>query len=274
MYSLEHLTVLSCTPSELVHVAADAGYDQVGLRTMPLGIPGEPECDLAANPPLLRETRKALAATGLTVSDVEVVRIESALDPRSYERGFAAAAELGATDVTTSVWTSDAAYARDAFDATCAVAKPYGLRLNIEFVAIAEVRTLAQAIELLRSVEATNIGLLLDTYHVHRARTDVAELDGLPSGWFHYYQLCDAPAAIPASANAIREEVREHRLFLGEGRIDVAGILAHLPDVTYALEIPNLARLEESGPLEYARRCLATAKAYFAHRPRAAGLGA
>ncbi len=266
MYSLEHLTLLGCTPPKLVHIAADAGYDHVGLRTMPLGVPGEPDCDVAANPALLRETQNALAATGLTVSDVEVVRIASGVDPRAYERGFAAAAELGATDVTTSIWTSDTAYARDAFDATCAVAKPYGLRLNVEFVAIAEVRTLAQAVDLLRSVDATNIGLLLDTYHVHRARTDVAELDGLPSEWFHYCQLCDAPAAIPASADAIREEVREHRLFLGEGRIDVAGILARLPDVTYALEIPNLARLEEAGPLEYARRCLSTAKAYFAHR--------
>lgn len=266
MYSLEHLTVLSCTPPELVHVAADAGYDQVGLRTMPLGIPGEPECDIAANPSLLRETRNALATTGLTVSDVEVVRIAAALDPRRYERGFAAAAELGATDVTTSVWTPDAAYARDSFEATCAVAKPYGLRLNIEFVAIADVRTLTQAVDLLRSVEATNIGLLLDTYHVHRAGADLAGLDNLPREWFHYCQLCDAPAAIPASDNEIREEVREHRLLLGEGRIDVAGILAHLPDVTYALEIPNLARLAEFGPLEYARRCLSSAKTYLAQR--------
>lgn len=267
MYSLEHLTVLGCTPPELVHLAADAGYDQVGLRTMPLGVAGEAPSHVAADRALLRETQRALAATGLAVSDVEVVRIATSVDPRSYERDFAAAAELGATDVTASVWTADTVYARDAFDATCAIAKPYGLRLNVEFVAIADVRTLSQAVRLLRSVEATNVGLLLDTYHVHRAGTDLAELDSLPREWFHYCQLCDAPATIPTSPGAIREEVREHRLLLGEGDIDIRAMLARLPAVTYALEIPNRARLDEDGPLEYARRCLTTAKAYFGHHP-------
>lgn len=263
VYSLEHLTALRCTPPELVYVAARAGYDQVGLRTIPLGLPDEPECEVAHDPVLLRRTRDALAATGLSISDIELVRILPSMDPQSYEPAFAAGAELGATDVTASIWTSEAAYARDMFDEVCAVAKPYGLRLNLEFVAIANVRNLSQAAWILNSVDATNVGMLLDMYHLHRARVDLSELDGLPADWFSVCQLCDAPAGIPDSWEDIRQEVRERRLYLGEGAIDVSSILARLPDMVYALEIPNRTRLEELGPEAYARQCLRTARRYF-----------
>lgn len=261
-YSLEHLTVLQCTPPELVYVAAEAGYDCVGLRTMPLGVSGEPECDIARNADLMRQTRRALETTGLSVSDVEVVKIAPWIDLRAYERSFAAAAELGVTDATASIWTPDFGYACASFDGLCALARPYGLRLNLEFVAIASVKTLADAVRILRCVDADNVGILLDMYHLHRAATDLAELDGLPAEWLHFCQLCDAPAAIPGSTDAVAEEVRGRRLYLGEGGIDVANILVHLPDIIYALEIPHLRRLEELGPLLYATRCLETARSY------------
>jgi sugar phosphate isomerase/epimerase len=107
---------------------------------------------------------------------------------------------------------------------------------------------------------------VLDTYHVHRAGTDLSELDGLPERWFHFCQLCDAPAVIPKAAEELREEVRERRLYLGEGGIDVRAVLAHVPDVIYALEIPNNVRLRTLGALAYARSCLETAKAYLDDR--------
>lgn len=265
-YALEHLTALPCSLPELVHVAAEAGYEYVGLRTMPLGLPGEPSCELARDQALLRRTKNALAVTGLKVSDVELVKITETMVPHSFESGFAAAAELGATDVTTSIWTPDALCAQEMFAAVCEVARPFGLRLNVEFVAIADVKTLGGAVALLRSVDATNVGLLLDTYHVHRAGTDPSELDSLPADWFHACQLCDAPAVIPQAAEELREEVRERRLYLGEGGIDVRAVLAHVPDVIYALEIPNNARLQALGAAAYASSCLATAKAYFDDR--------
>ena len=279
-FSLDHLTVLECTPPELVHVAAEAGYDCVGLRTMPLGIPGEPECDIARDPVLKRRTREALAATGLPISDIELVRVMPSMDPRSYEPGFAAGAEIGATDVTASIWTADAPYAHDMFEELCDLARPYGLRLNLEFVAIAEVRTLRGALGFLQSVEAKNIGIVLDMYHVHRAGTTLEELSEIPAEWFHFCQLCDAPAAIPTSPDELRDEVRDRRLYLGEGAIGVAEIVTRMPETIFALEIPNLARLKSLGPAGYAAACLGTARRYFAAQERhvaaasgASGLG-
>ena len=263
-FSLEHLTVLPFTPPELVHIAAEAGYEYVGLRTMPLGVAGEAECDIAHNGHLMRQTRQALSVTGLSVSDVEVVRIAADVDPLTYEPSFAAAAEIGAIDVTASVWTPDLACASDSFETLCQLARPYGLRINLEFVAAASVSTLAGVLRLLRLSESENIGVVLDMYHVHRAATNLAELDDVPTEWWHFYQLCDAPAASPCSPDAIREEMRERRLYLGEGGIDVAGILSHVPSAIYGLEIPNLTRLSELGPVGHATRCLETAKSYFA----------
>ena len=41
LYSLVHLTNISCPPPEMIRVAARAGYDAVSLRTIPMGLPGE-----------------------------------------------------------------------------------------------------------------------------------------------------------------------------------------------------------------------------------------
>ena len=56
---------------------------------------------------------------------------------------------------------------------------------------------------------------------------------------------------------------RGGRLYLGEGVIPVADIVAHLPPVPLSLEIAHLKRQEELGYKEFARQCLQTARAYF-----------
>ena len=58
LYSLVHLTNISCPPPEMIRVAARAGYDAVSLRTIPMGLPGERPYDIATDPQLLRETRR------------------------------------------------------------------------------------------------------------------------------------------------------------------------------------------------------------------------
>jgi sugar phosphate isomerase/epimerase len=265
-YSLAHLTALQCPPPELVYLAARVGYDSVSLRTIPLGVAGEPNYDLASNPRLMRQTRTALDATGLTVNDVELCRVLPDMDPVAYLPCFETAAELGTADVICSVWSPDRGYYIDAFQQICDLAAPYGLRINLEFVAIAAVSTLAQAVDILASVDAKNVGLLLDMYHLHRGNTKPEDLDDLPQRWLHFCQICDAPARIPGSEGEIRTEVRERRLYLGEGAIDVAAFVDRTPEMVYSIEIPNLARTDEFGNTEHAARALESAKTYFRRR--------
>ena len=41
LYSLAHLTLINCTPAELVYIAARAGYDAVSPRFITMNVPGE-----------------------------------------------------------------------------------------------------------------------------------------------------------------------------------------------------------------------------------------
>jgi hypothetical protein len=100
-FSLAYLTVPGLTPPEQTHVAAKAGYDYVSLRLHHLNVAGEPEID-PASPQTVRETRQALADTGLKVLDIERVRIVRSIDVNAFLPAFEAGAELGASQVICS----------------------------------------------------------------------------------------------------------------------------------------------------------------------------
>jgi len=269
-YSLAHLTVLGCAPPEMTYVAARAGYDYVSLRPIFLGLPGEPNYALAEQPELLARTKSALASTGLRVHDIELARILEGVDVRRYLPALEIGAELGARAVLSSIWGGSRSEYIDRFGQLCDLARPLGLTVDLEYVPIATVTNLAQAVEVLRAVNRPNAGLMVDMHHFHRAHDRAEDLDGLPREWFHFAHLCDAPAEIPADREAMIHILRDARLYVGEGGIDIAGILAHMPPCVYSIELPHKARAEEFGYAEHAFRCLETAKAYLARHDAAA----
>jgi sugar phosphate isomerase/epimerase len=263
-FSLAHLTVLGCAPPEMTYLAARAGYDLVSYRLIFMGLPGEPDYALAGNEQMRRETRAALRATGLGVSDIELARIHDGVDVRSYLPAMEVAAELGARSVITSVWTADRTFALAAYAELCDLARPLGLTVDLEFPTWSSLTTLQEAVEVVRAAKRENAGILVDMLHFHRSRAAPAELEAVPRSWFHLAHLCDAPAAIPATRDELIHTGRDERLYVGEGGIDVAGILARMPEVPCAIELPHLARVREYGYEEHARRCLETARRYLA----------
>lgn len=263
-FSLAHLTLLRCPPPELTEIAARAGYEYVGYRLIPFGLETEPRYPVATDRSLLKHTRAALRATGVRLLDIELARIHADVDVRTYLPAFECAAEMGAQHVLTSVWCADVGFARDRFAELCELAAPLGLTVDLEFVSFAAVATLAQAVHLLRACPYPNAGLCVDTLHFDRAGTPAAELDGLPAAWFHYAQICDAPAHHPGDDDYARHIAREGRLFTGHGAVDVRGILAHIPAVPYSIELPNARLLDQLGAEEFARRCLVSARQYLA----------
>lgn len=263
-FSLAYLTVFGCPPPEMTYIAARAGYDFVSFRPIFMGLPGEPNFELAANPQLLRQTRTALASTGLHVLDIELARVQDGLDPKRYLPALEVGAELGARHVISSIWTDDRVFATECYAQLCDLARPLGLTLDLEFVTFASVKTLQDALQVLRTARRENGGLLVDLLHFSRSRVGLAELDAVPRDWFHFVHLCDAPAAIPTTSEALIHTAREERLYAGEGAIDIAAILQRIPDVPYSIELPHLARVKELGYTEHAFRCLQTAKDYLA----------
>ena len=73
-FPLAALTALELAPPELIEVAAACGYDHVGLRLLP-AMPGGAAYPLMEDDAALRDTIARLAATGVTVADLEVVAI-------------------------------------------------------------------------------------------------------------------------------------------------------------------------------------------------------
>jgi sugar phosphate isomerase/epimerase len=269
-FSLAHLTVLGCAPPEMIYIAARAGYDYVSLRPIYMGLPGEPDNSLAEKPQMLRQTKAALKSTGLRVHDIELARVYEGLHPTKYLPAMEVAAELGAKAVLSSIWGGEREFYIEKFGEICDLAKPFGLTVDLEYVPIATVSNLEQSVDVLRAVDRSNAGLMIDTHHFQRARGNPADLDALPREWFHFAQLCDATPEIPTERAEMIRIMREGRLYVGEGGIDVAGIVAHIPPCVYSIELPNKELHEELGYAEHATRCLETLKAYLAAHAREA----
>jgi sugar phosphate isomerase/epimerase len=264
-FSLAHLTVLDCPPPELIRLAAAAGYDCVGLRTMPLGLPGEPRYEVHADSRLARETKAALAATGVKLLDIELAMIVDGLDPRGLLPALQAGADLGARHVLTSIWTPNRSFAVDAFGSLCDLARPLGLTVNLEFVAWASCSTLASAADIIRAAGRSNAGLMIDTFHFHHAGDLIEDLDSLPREWFHYAHVSDDRGRAADDVEDCKRRGREARLFPGEGDIEIAGILDRMPDsVVCAVELPHLQRLANLGRRGFARTCLQRTRRYLA----------
>jgi len=247
---LEHLTLLGVSPPDLVTVAAASGFSAVGLRIAP-ATDGERPWPVSPGSPMLAETVRRCADTGVTVLDAEAIRL-GARTP-DYGPVLEAAAALGARFVNAICDDPDLGRLSDSFAALTAAAAPYGIRAVVEFMAYRSVRTLADAVAI---AARSGGGVLVDALHVQRCGVRLAELRAVDPGLISYVQLCDAPLAAPgpgpASADAMHE-ARAARLLPGEGELPLPALLAALPDgIPVAVEAPGLAH--GGSPAEFAAR--------------------
>jgi sugar phosphate isomerase/epimerase len=263
-----HLTMLDVAPPDWVTLAADAGFDAVGIRVAP-AVPAEQPWPMEIGSPMLAETRRRLADTGVTVLDVEIVRLAPDSNPASYEALFEVGALLGASFVNVMGDDPDLVRLRDNFHLLAEQARPYGLRPVIEPMIYMRVRNLADAVFV---AAGSGGGVTIDPLHLRRFGATPDDLRSVDSSLLLYYQLCDAPLAGPSGlARAeqspggqsvdigdARHESRAARLLPGEGELPLEEIVAAMPaDIPVSVEAPNHALREEIGALEFARRARA-----------------
>ena len=265
LFSLAHLTLINCTPAELVYVAARAGYDAVSPRFIAMNVPGE-----FTHSPLdkaqVQATKTALATTGLKVLDIELARITEDCDPREFEAALELGGELGAGHMIMSAWTTrrdDRNFLLDVYAETCDLAAPYGLTIDLEFPSFSRLRTLDEVLDIVRAADRPNGGILVDTLYLHLSRVDLGELLHVPPEWLHFLHISDCLPGIADTREGMVQLARDARLYPGEGWIDFAGIIERCPPMNYSIELPNQSRVAELGYEEHARRCLTHAKATF-----------
>ena len=265
IYSLAHLTLINCTPAELVYVAARAGYDAVSPRFITMNVPGEFE-----RPPLkgdqVAAMKTALDTTGLQVLDIEIARITEDCDPAEFEPALELGGELGAKHMIMSAWTKrrdDRNFILDVYAQTCDLAAPYGITIDLEFPTFSRLRTLDEALDIVRAADRPNGGILVDTLYLHLSRVDIGELLHVPPEWLHFLHISDCLPGIADTREGMIQLARDARLYPGEGWIDFTGIIERCPPMAYSIELPNQARVAELGYEEHARRCLTHAKQTF-----------
>ena len=265
-FSLAHLTVLQCSPLEMIAIASKTGYPYVSLR-MTAVTAHEKIHPLMDDGAMMKETKKRLADTGIRVHDIELVRLDPDTEPEAYLSFLEAGGELGARAVIAQLPDPERGRATERFARLCDLAKPFGLTVDLEFLPWTDTRDLRAAAAVIDAVDKPNAGLLVDTLHFDRSRSSLEDLRNLPREWFHFVHLCDAPKEIPTATEAIIHTARADRYLPGEGGLNLRAILACIPTLIYSLEIPNEVLMKELGPEEYARRAIRAAERYLKEEP-------
>lgn len=261
IYSLGALTVLELPPQDMVTCARDAGFSHVGLRLIP-ATPNEPAHDTIGDTPVVREILARMRDTGVKVLDVEILRLTPQTVVSHFKSLLETAARLGAGNALVADNDPDAQRFIDNFGALCDLAAPYGIAPSLEPMPWTHARTFVQGVDYVRSAARPNSGVLIDALHFDRGGGEANDIAAAPVSYLRYVQLCDAPPERPTELDELLRQARSDRLLPGEGGLDLAGILRHVPaDVPISLEIPQEALARTMPAVDRARRALAATRA-------------
>jgi sugar phosphate isomerase/epimerase len=269
-FSLAALTALDLPPPKLIDVASACGFDQVGLRLL-AATSGGTAYPLMDDRAQMRETKARLAATGISVADLEVFAFRPDTVIASLEGVLEAGRDLGARHTLVAGYDPDLDRFSDRFAEYCALAERYGLTADLEFMPWTCVPDLVTASRIIEKMASPAAGVLVDALHFDRSGSRLEDLRKLAPRRLHYWQICDAPAERPATMEEMIHAAREERMFPGEGGIDLIGLAKAMPaDITISIEVPTAALARTVDADTRARRALDGARAVIA----AAGIAA
>lgn len=262
-YSLAYLTSCHCTVPEALRVAAETGYQYVGMRLLP-NAPGQPQQQLIGQPEVLREAVAVQRDTGIGVFDLEIIRIGQGFDPQTYVPLLEAGAALKAKAVLVAGDDTDEARLTDGYARLCELMAPYGMTADLEFMpwtAVPDVKTALRVIN--NAGKPANAGILVDALHFGRSNTTLDDVRAIPRELLHYAQICDAQAGTHFSTEQMIHTARCERLLPGEGNIDVKGLFNALPaDLPVSVEVVHFERMAQMTASEWARHCLGVSQAF------------
>lgn len=260
VYSLAYLTSAPLSAPEAVSLAHRLGYGAVGLRALPAA-PGGDVNPLLDDPAAVRETCARMADTGVTVFDMEIVRLGPGFRIEETTRFLDLCGQLSARAVLVAGDDPDEARLIESYAAFCAAARPYGLTADLEFMPWTKVPDAKSALRVVTAAGAPNGGILVDALHVARSATTLADLAAIPRHLLHYAQMCDAPAEIPDTDEGLIHTARAERLLPGDGGIELEGMFSALPsDLPVSLELPHAVEKPRLGVEEWSRRALVQAR--------------
>jgi sugar phosphate isomerase/epimerase len=234
--SVGQFTAIEVDPAEYIAIAASAGCQKVSLLTNS----PSPQMQLPlVNRENFERVRKALATTGLTVSNVECFMITPDTNVEDFRQAMALGRDLGAVGATALLFDADEIRVKKKLAQLCAMAGEYGLRTSIEFMPMTpRWHTLAEITALIQEIGHPNLGICIDLLHLVRSGGTPEDVTAIPQELIHYAQLCDS-----ADVRANRDyavEAGSNRLAPGEGRFPLQAFLQLLPTTaTLEIEVPQ-----------------------------------
>lgn len=257
LISLAHLTLLfEVPPPEVVCLAAAAGFQAVGLRLNPSAInlkrPQEAPFPMLGDTPMMRDTLRRLADTGLQVLDIEMLTLRSGTLIEDFLPVLEAGARLKAKRVMTCGHDPDEARVTALFAGLCDAAAAFGMGVDLEFMPWLGVSTLAQAERVVTNAGRRNGAVLIDALHLHRSGARYSDIAAIDPWHIHHIQLCDGLLAHPPTASDVADESRFDRRFPGEGELPLLDLLRAVPaGAPISVEAPVRAGMT---PAERAQR--------------------
>lgn len=235
-------------PAEFVSSAAAAGWPACGVWY-------DPE---TWNDSVSADVRQRLDDTGLVALDMEPIFVTEAGDGRAADIGdrvIDAAAAVGARNVLVVARGAEPGPFAERLAELCDRAAPAGINCTIEFMAFMSTTSLGAAVDIVRSVDRPNAGILVDNLHLARTGSSPDDLRSVDPAWLPYAQLCDAPAELDGN---IVVEALDGRVAVGEGGLPVTEVIDALPiDTPLSMEVRSKAlRDGYADPTERARALL------------------
>jgi len=261
-FSLAFLTTSEVGPAEAVRIAAETGYDMVGLRFLPAAPGVEPEYPVMSDPAVQHQVAEALAETGIGLGDIEIARLKPDTEVTAFEAFCALGQRLSARHVLVAGDDPEPGRLTETFGRFCELAKSHGLTADLEFMPWTAVKTIADARKIVESAGCENGGVLIDALHFDRSGSTLEEVRRLPRERLNYAQLCDGPVPYDPSDEGMIQIARAERLLPGAGGIDLTGLVSALPDgIPLSIEVPRLHLVGKVSANERARQALEAAKA-------------
>lgn len=260
-FSLSYLSTLDVSPPKAVSIAAEVGYDHLGIRLLPASIEGP--YPLLTDKALLRETKAAMRDTGVTLADIELIRVGPNFQTKETKQFLDRGAELGAMNVLVAGDDPDFVRCSENFAELCEITAQYNMTADLEFMPWTMVPDLMAAKKIIDAVGCDNAGILIDAIHFQRSNTTLAQIASLDPSLINYAQLCDAPSIANPTSEQLIFTARQERLYPGEGDIDFKAFLGALPtDIVLSLEVPHLERAKTRSALQRAQEVMSAAKSF------------
>jgi sugar phosphate isomerase/epimerase len=151
----------------------------------------------------------------------------------------------------------------EGFAALCGEARDCGTGILFELMPFARINSLADALELVTSADASNGGIVLDLWHLVKLGIAYEDVSRFPMRFIGGIEINDGTFNAPWS---LFEDTINHRRLCGEGEFDVRGFVATMLDAGYkgpwGVEVLN-SELRRLPPEQIAQRAAATTRAQF-----------